>query len=289
MARHPLSLLVLAVMTTSAGSFRYSFAHGTRSRPLQDRQRCPSSLDNHGLARADGLVTASGVGFARERRRRRGRFRPKGQVDGGDDDGSSARLAAENILRRLGAQELETLKFRLGIEEGLTPQDFMGRAVSMLAAKIKARGLIGRAEQDPEFRHRNQAEYEKDGSGRLEARGGGDSHDEKRDWGGETANDEAGEGWGENVDKRWQRRRPGSTAPHQHQDREPERPRSPGERDYFATCPRQVACSSVLAITPPWIGLDRRIVHLGLLSLWCRPSLCCASVGYHDIGGLEFM
>lgn len=187
----------------------------------------------------------------------------------------AARLKAETILRKLTPQELEGIKTRLGLDDSLEGVDnIIDQAVPILVAKILARQVQSeRMEQESNYPETGTAELNGNPSGAPLGSNGYPSDDVNAPSGptprsSAAADDDSvksephltrpqeeaskgewvaigtdGEerGWvGEKGNRRWVGP-PGEKPPRQRRvDREAEVPLAPGERAYFATCPRCV-------------------------------------------------
>lgn len=187
----------------------------------------------------------------------------------------AAHLKAETTLRKLTPQELQGIKSKLGLDDSLEGADnIIDRAVPILVAKILARqAQFRRMEQESNSPETGTAELNGSPAGepqasdgyrndeadvpngvtpRSSAGGGGNSvksaprmarsHKEgsKGEWVTIGADGEE-RGWvGEKGNRRWVGP-PGEKPPRQRRvDREGEVPLAPGQRAYFATCPRCV-------------------------------------------------
>lgn len=257
------SLLVWAVIPATVGGFgggplllspRTGFTrqHDTSSSPgadpyrrLLNTQQCNCNNSSRGK-RAHHSAT----------RQRASRWTPQLSSSVSDDDAqgvppiSDAAQKAEAALRKLSPEELEGMKPRLGLDDALQGEDIISQAVPILAAKIREREMaqaVGlsaaraaaeeRADEEkketaPAFPVQSEAVPEPVLRSPAEA--------SRVDWAGGDG-DGVERGWvGEKGSRRWVGA-PGEKPPRQrHADREPEPPLAPGQRSYFATCPRCV-------------------------------------------------
>lgn len=151
--------------------------------------------------------------------------------------GKTAANKAEAALRKLTPEELEGMKARLNLNNELQGEEILSQAVPILAVKIQAREAAQRVGRSAGI----AAEYTPGKAANTSPTPRVQIEDQEGvrnqgDWVGE---DGVERGWvGEKGHRRWVGA-PGEKPPRQrHANREPEAPLGPGQRAYFATCPR---------------------------------------------------
>eukprot|EP00903_Cladosiphon_okamuranus_P014023 g13040.t1 len=158
-----------------------------------------------------------------------------------------AEAKADAALRKLSPSELAGMKSRLGLDESLeSEEEILAGAVPILADKIRARAAAEEVPSTPlsSASLRSPAE---------QASGGSAAQD---NWaGGASSGSGVGKDWVvEKGSRRWVGA-PGEKPPRQrHVNREPEPPLAPGQRSYFATCPRGLETVLRDELLSPLIG-----------------------------------
>lgn len=264
MGRCSAFLLVWAVVPTTVGSFGLPI-------PSRSRPALYEGTTSRGTCRDRRLANNSyHCGVPHANRRKKGAWLPPLTASSsGEEPASEAEETAEAILRRLSPSELEGTKARLGLDDNLQGDDIIEEAVPILAAKIRARAAaqeVGRsaavaAEYLPEDAAVSASSPPSAG---LASAG---------DWVGE---DGVERGWvGEKGKRRWVGA-PGEKPPRQrHANREPERPLAPGERSYFATCPRYDGGIECAAAVDTGFKCSRVMVRFCAFSFTIATALTC--------------
>lgn len=242
------SLLVWAIIPATVGSFGGPLSPGTGC----IRQHDTSSPGAYRYRRLYNHNNSSGKGArnpATRRQQRAARWPSQLPASATTDDAhgsplSEATQKAEAALRRLSPAELEGMKARLGLDDALQGEDIISHAVPVLAAKIRQREMaqeVGLRAAPPAERGANEETapappHAQSAASVPAPRSMAESS--RLDWEG---GDGVERGWvGEKGSRRWVGA-PGEKPPRQrHADREPEPPLAPGQRSYFATCPRCV-------------------------------------------------
>ncbi|CAM9675130.1 unnamed protein product [Ectocarpus fasciculatus] len=270
-------LLLCALRTASVASFGLLLPPSPRcgalhpaapiSAPNADASRLRPANRHRRLAVLGGTAAAPAARATPPRRRRLGRpslsmassalesagenegevnSSPNPEDGGGVEDDAEER--AENALRKLSPSELSGMKARLGLDLGLEGgEDIIAQAVPVLADKIRARAAAEELERSAAVSaQRLPAQQDSTKSSTSsptaplspagQASGGGST---RGDWAGRTEGDGVEKGWvGEKGSRRWVGA-PGEKPPRQrHAKRQPDPPLAPGQRSYFATCPR---------------------------------------------------
>lgn len=241
MGQDVLSLFVWAVVPSSVGSFQFALTRGHCSQ-LSRYQTGIISAPRP--ARQRELGTRTSTSLLPIRRTLQPPLRVARNAGEEDDDETLVLHRAAAMLRELSPRELESVRIRLGIEDEIGGDDFMIQAVAMLASKIRERGGAQREEREIEeavenkFDERFQNSKDRAGEGRQTERNGGrddllllDDDDDDHDHDANGKRQEPQERLGD--------RGSGSASPRQRRaDKQPDPPLAPGERAYFATCPR---------------------------------------------------
>lgn len=232
MRRHCASLVALAAIPAMVGSFSvfqppcpYHSNRGAISRHRRTRSiaanngRLPTRRERRRPSRIS-VAAASESSTPRDTEQRTPQPSPE--------------YTAESVLRRLSPSELEGMKGRLGLDDSLEGEETIAQAVPLIAAKIRAREAAQEgqsaavaAEQRPPA---DMKELQLKISRQIT------SQSSEANWAGE---DGVERGWvGDKGNRRWVGA-PGEKPPRQrHAKREPDPPLAPGQRSYFATCPR---------------------------------------------------
>ncbi|CAM9955913.1 unnamed protein product, partial [Scytosiphon promiscuus] len=184
-------------------------------------------------------------------------------VFGGDGDGAEGK--AEAVLRKLSSSELAGMKPRLGLDPGLEgDEEIIARAVPILAERIRAKSAsqeVGRSTtaaaeiRPPQAATETKTTTPKPAVALSPAEQASGGFSPQGDWAGGAADEGVTRGWvGEKGSRRWVGA-PGEKPPRQrHANREPEPPLAPGQRSYFATCPRGLETVLRDELMSPLIG-----------------------------------
>ncbi|CBJ31304.1 conserved unknown protein [Ectocarpus siliculosus] len=275
MERWPPSLLLCALTTASVASFGLLLPPSPRCSPFHpaaaisapdaDAPRLPTADRHCRTATLGGTAAALAAEATPPRRRRLVRLSlstaSSTPESAGEDQGKAfsspnpqegvddAEARAETALRKLSPSELSGMKARLGLDLSLEGgEDIIAQAVPVLADKIRAKAAAQESERSAAVPAQHQPAPQQDPTKRStssstvplspaeQASAGGSP---RGDWAGGAEGDGVEKGWvGEKGSRRWVGA-PGEKPPRQrHAKRQPDPPLAPGERSYFATCPR---------------------------------------------------